>query len=363
MGTTTEELKKLYAKLGGTDPNIPKASTPGEVLNGINELELGGDKLPEVTEADNGKALGVKQGQWDKMDVDIELPDVTTDDNGKVLMVSEGNWGKGNVEKGIEVVMLKSDLCFKDSDMTVRKLRDLCDEKIVFLRTENTTILYHYYGHAQLDWGSNRDSLVFFSYVPSLSPYDAQSESHKGRSYTLSMLCADLDYGLSGNRMVMYHKSNVMTLPKVTSSDNGNVLSVVNGYWEKANLPTELPAVTASDNGSILSVVDGAWAKGNLPSGNSIVWLEGSKNGPSSVMLNKTAREVIDILKAGNLVGINFSDMSMKPLCSMYFEAASDASISFSAIVGNTVYSFKNEAAAYGNTLTLSMGVYTLTTS
>ena len=58
MGTTTEELKKLYAKLGGTDPNIPKASTPGEVINGINELELGGDKLPEVTEADNGKALG-----------------------------------------------------------------------------------------------------------------------------------------------------------------------------------------------------------------------------------------------------------------------------------------------------------------
>lgn len=42
MGTTTEELKKLYNKLGGGDPNIPKASTPGEVLNGINELDLGG---------------------------------------------------------------------------------------------------------------------------------------------------------------------------------------------------------------------------------------------------------------------------------------------------------------------------------
>lgn len=47
MGTTTEELKKLYSKLGGKDSNIPKVSTPGEVLNGINELDLSGTKIDD----------------------------------------------------------------------------------------------------------------------------------------------------------------------------------------------------------------------------------------------------------------------------------------------------------------------------
>lgn len=54
-------------------------------------------------------------------------------------------------------------------------------------------------------------------------------------------------------------------LPKVTSSDNGKVLSVVNGKWAKADAPVELPAVTASDNGKVLTVADGAWSAANLP--------------------------------------------------------------------------------------------------
>lgn len=51
-------------------------------------------------------------------------------------------------------------------------------------------------------------------------------------------------------------------LPAVTKSDNGDVLTVVEGKWAKADVPKELPAVTASDNGSVLKVVDGAWAVG-----------------------------------------------------------------------------------------------------
>ena len=54
-------------------------------------------------------------------------------------------------------------------------------------------------------------------------------------------------------------------LPKVTSSDNGKVLSVVNGKWAKADAPVELPAVTAGDNGKVLTVADGAWTAENLP--------------------------------------------------------------------------------------------------
>jgi len=53
-------------------------------------------------------------------------------------------------------------------------------------------------------------------------------------------------------------------LPAVTGSDNGDVLTVVEGAWAKAAPSAELPAVTGSDNGEVLMVVEGAWAKGNV---------------------------------------------------------------------------------------------------
>lgn len=54
-------------------------------------------------------------------------------------------------------------------------------------------------------------------------------------------------------------------LPEVTSTDNGDILSVVEGAWAKADPPSELPTVTSSDNGDVLTVVKGAWAKAEPP--------------------------------------------------------------------------------------------------
>ncbi len=54
----------------------------------INVLEL-----PTVTSADNGKVLGVVDGQWAVIDAPVELPSVSSTDNGKVLGVVEGEWG------------------------------------------------------------------------------------------------------------------------------------------------------------------------------------------------------------------------------------------------------------------------------
>ena len=39
------------------------------------------------------------------------------------------------------------------------------------------------------------------------------------------------------------------------------------GQWAKGEIALELPAVTADDNGKVLTVVNGAWADAALPSG------------------------------------------------------------------------------------------------
>lgn len=107
MGTTVEELKKLYTKLGGKDKQVATFNQPGEVLNAINEIDLPTDyELPKVTTADAGKVLTVSDaGKWDAEEAGGGLPDVTAEDEGKVLTVnSEGEWDAETPTKELPAV-------------------------------------------------------------------------------------------------------------------------------------------------------------------------------------------------------------------------------------------------------------------
>ena len=52
-------------------------------------------------------------------------------------------------------------------------------------------------------------------------------------------------------------------LPAVTSDDNGKLLTVVEGGWNKADAPKELPALASgtTDNGKTLRAFNGQWVK------------------------------------------------------------------------------------------------------
>jgi len=144
MGTTSEELKKLYAKLGGKDPKVAGFSAPGEILNAINEIPLPTEyELPTVTTEDAGDVLVVNdEGKWDKGEAGGGLPEVTTDDNGDILQVVNGAWAKAEPGVGIAVYTGQTETSGNYITVTLdnnKKNRDIYNDvssgKIVFIKT------------------------------------------------------------------------------------------------------------------------------------------------------------------------------------------------------------------------------------
>lgn len=97
-------------------------------------------------------------------------------------------------------------------------------------------------------------------------------------------------------------------LPEVTSEDNGDVLTVVGGAWDKAEPAKELPTVTSADNGDVLTVVEGAWAKGALPIPESpVIYLTTDEFG--KLPNGMTRGDVYNLLETGKYVVIKWRDM------------------------------------------------------
>lgn len=67
------------------------------------------------------------------------------------------------------------------------------------------------------------------------------------------------DIVVDDNDKRLSEKLPELELPKVTTADNGKVLSVSGGAWAAAVPPSGLPKVTTSDNGKYLGVSNGNW--------------------------------------------------------------------------------------------------------
>lgn len=61
-------------------------------------------ELPSVSGSDNGKALLVSGGKWQKGAIPSQLPSVSGSDNGKALLVAGGQWAAGAIPSQLPVV-------------------------------------------------------------------------------------------------------------------------------------------------------------------------------------------------------------------------------------------------------------------
>ena len=119
----------------------------------------------------------------------------------------------------------------------------------------------------------------------------AETDGQGSIEYSLTKIAETLETG-----------SNV-NLPAVTSDDNGDVLTVVEGNWSKADIPSQLPTVTTTDNGDVLTVVEGEWAKA-VPSGgvSPLICTPSVSGGICS--LDKTFKEIKEAFEAGSPIHI-----------------------------------------------------------
>lgn len=292
MSDDSKTLSRVEDILSGED-YLPK-----KPMSRVEELLMDGAMVPKVDDTDNGKVLKVIDGEWQPgEDVSGDnLPPVSSLDNGKVLKVVSGEWNMGDDKSESSFVYISSSYPFSGSKValpaninSVLIANYTSSPKVPTFLVSSNNIIFE---PKNVDISVGTTPSVHIRWGRMYSTFD--SATRKQDIYNDS-----ISYNTQNQTTeASYFKSKaIQTIPPVDVPDNGKVMQVAGGHWvaeilpevygvpvvEQAdvgkvlkatevgeydwgNAPDPLPAVTAVDNGKVLKVVEGAWDKGDIPS-------------------------------------------------------------------------------------------------
>lgn len=126
---------------------------------------------------------------------------------------------------------------------------------------------------------------------------------------------------------------STIELPAVTSDDNGDVLTVVNGAWSKAEPSGGLPEVTSTDAGKALIVdSEGAWGVDDIPTGiPNVIYNATLNNTTVTIDGDKTADDIISDIGANKIVFIKLLRTSNNAIDFMIYSGTYSGKYNFSA--------------------------------
>ena len=195
-----------------------------------------------------------------------ELPDVTAADNGKVLGVVNGQWAVKEDETGDGG---GSDIDPTDIFRTVYTVKTSPSSTIRMIKVGNAAVNGQvladlvnesHGGCLLIETDANGENGVGYEVDEVTDTNISFYRIAEGKRHVITI-------PLNSNQGT-YSVSDVIDIPEqedelptVTAQDNGKVLGVVNGEWAVKDDETgdALPVVTTNDNGKVLGVVNGEW--------------------------------------------------------------------------------------------------------
>lgn len=97
-----KRIAQLLEQIGGIETPVSE-DLEERMISGLEAIAEsgGGGSLPDVTAEDNGKLLGVNNGEWDKVTAPVGLPSIGVGDGGKIVSVIGTEYGLTSVPSNI----------------------------------------------------------------------------------------------------------------------------------------------------------------------------------------------------------------------------------------------------------------------
>ena len=246
-------------------------------------------QIPTVTANNNGEILKVENGAWTVGEAPTGVPDVTASDDGKVLQVSNGEWtaqdvlpvtmvgasdeddGEGGLvpapSAGDEDKFLSGDGTYKSGGLPMVILSYGNSAWSEFINAYNNNVIVYCRASSNANPATGAQTrMAFMAYVNNAATptnvefqyYRSMNPNNKSITQMSDQVFVyKLDSKNGGTWSVEMREASI----KQFLLDPDEASSVTYDKTTGAiTLKSGLPKVTSTDNGKILQVVDGAWA-------------------------------------------------------------------------------------------------------